>query len=62
MSPIPWGGCEVLGVLGSGAMGVVLKAVDPTLDRVVALKVMHPTLKACCWYPLYCGLFYNPDI
>lgn len=41
------GGCEVLGVVGSGAMGVVLKAVDPTLDRVVALKVMHPTLAAC---------------
>ncbi len=38
---------EVAGVVGSGAMGVVLKAVDPTLDRVVALKVMNPTLAAC---------------
>ena len=30
-----------------GAMGVVLKAVDKTLDRVVALKVMYPALAAC---------------
>lgn len=38
---------EVIGIVGSGAMGVVLKAVDPTLDRVVALKVMNPTLASC---------------
>ncbi len=41
------GGYEVTGVVGSGAMGVVLKAVDATLDRIVALKVMNPTLAAC---------------
>lgn len=41
------GGYEVVGVVGSGAMGVVLKAFDQTLDRVVALKVMNPTLAAC---------------
>lgn len=41
------GGYEVAGVVGSGAMGVVLKAFDQTLDRVVALKVMNPTLAAC---------------
>ena len=41
------GGYEVTGVVGSGAMGVVLKAHDPALDRVVALKVMNPTLAAC---------------
>lgn len=41
------GGYQVLGVVGSGAMGVVLKAIDPALDRIVALKVMNPTLAAC---------------
>lgn len=41
------GGYEVLGVVGSGAMGVVLKAADRSLDRIVALKVMNPSLAAC---------------
>ncbi|MEM6471410.1 MAG: protein kinase [Planctomycetota bacterium] len=35
---------EVTGVVGSGAMGVVLKAKDTSLDRIVALKVMNPVL------------------
>lgn len=40
------GGYEVSGVVGSGGMGVVLKAVDTSLDRTVAIKVLAPHL-AC---------------
>ncbi len=39
-------GFEILGVVGYGAMGVVLKAEDRSLDRIVALKVMNPSLAA----------------
>lgn len=38
------GGYEVTGIIGCGGMGVVLKARDPMLDRVVAIKLLAPHL------------------
>jgi serine/threonine protein kinase len=38
------GGYRVLSIVGAGGMGVVFRAHDPQLDRIVALKVMLPTL------------------
>ena len=35
------GGYKILGVLGSGAVGVVYRALQSTLDRTVALKVLN---------------------
>src|SRR5262245_63545579 len=36
------GSYEVLGVIGRGGMGVVLKAFDPALRRLTAIKVLAP--------------------
>lgn len=40
------GNYEVTGVVGSGGMGVVLKAFDPALNRYVAVKTLCPHLAA----------------
>jgi serine/threonine protein kinase len=37
---------EVLELIGQGGMGMVLKAFDPALNRLVAIKVMAPHLAA----------------
>jgi serine/threonine protein kinase len=38
------GGYEVVGIVGMGGMGVVLKAFDPPLNRYVAIKILSPHL------------------
>jgi eukaryotic-like serine/threonine-protein kinase len=37
-----YGDFRVQRILGQGAMGMVYRAYDPRLDRVVALKLVHP--------------------
>lgn len=40
------GGYEVVGIVGAGATAVVLKALDLSLNRFVAIKLLRPTLAA----------------
>ena len=39
-----FGGYEILGVIGQGGMGVVLKGFEPSLNRCVTIKVLSPLL------------------
>jgi serine/threonine protein kinase len=39
-----FGGCEIVGVIGYGGMGIVLKGFDAPLNRYVAIKVLAPHL------------------
>lgn len=43
--PEPFGRFEILEKIGQGSFGVVWKAYDPILKRLVAIKALHPELR-----------------
>jgi hypothetical protein len=45
-TPVEMGPYHVVGVIGRGGMGIVLKAEDPHLGRGVAIKILKPALAA----------------
>ena len=42
-----FGGYEIAGVIGVGGMGIVLKGLDQSLNRYVAIKVLTPHYASC---------------
>ena len=44
MTPTKLGRYRIVGELGHGAMGTVYRAVDPLIEREVAIKTLHPDL------------------
>ncbi len=57
--PAKLGKYEVQGVLGKGAMGVVYKALDPHIDRVVAIKTVRKDLLDSDLAEQFLGRFRN---
>ena len=53
------GGYEVLEVIGRGGMGTVLKARDPKLERLAAVKILNPDLASNG--AAGCGFFAKPS-
>ena len=57
--PATLGKYEVRGTLGKGAMGIVYKGYDPTIDRYVALKTVRKDMVEAEVVAQYMGRFKN---